>query len=141
MIKEDDMRKLYIIVLCLLGMFFMISCSKKADNSGQGKEMEFTVVDDINIPDELKEIIDEKKNDAFQMTFTSGDNMYLVVGYGEQSTGGYSIKVENLCMKEDGIHLKTNLLGPDKEEKVSSKPSFPYVVVKIQTIDAEVTYE
>lgn len=135
------MKKLYFMILLILVMLAAVNCSKKADNSGKGKELAFTVVDDINVPEELKEIIDGKKENAFQMTFTSGDSMYLVVGYGEQATGGYSIKVGSLYMAEDGIHIQTDLLGPDKEEKISNKVSYPYIVVKTPTIDAEVTYE
>lgn len=136
-----SIKKLYFVSMLIFIMIFSFSCSKKEDNSSKGEDIDFTVVDEINIPDELKEIIDEKKSDSFQMTFTSGDNMYLVVGYGEQATGGYSIKVDNLYMADDGIHIETNLLGVDKEEKVSKKPSYPYVVVKIQTMDKEVIYE
>lgn len=135
------MKRLYALCLCILIITAIVGCSKKETDSDKMKDIEFTVVDDINIPDELKSIIDGKKTDAFQMTFTAGESMYLAIGYGEQKTGGFSIKVDGLYMAKDGIHIITNLLGPDKEEKVSKKASYPYIVVKIKTIEAEVIYE
>lgn len=135
------MKRLYVLCLCILIMTTMAGCSKKETDSNKMKDIDFTVVADINLPDELKDIINEKKTDSFQMTFTAGDSMYLAIGYGEQKTGGFSIKVDSLYMAKDGIHIVTNLLGPDKEEKVSKKASYPYIVVKIKTIEAEVIYE
>jgi hypothetical protein len=65
----------------------------------------------------------------------------MAVGYGEQKTGGYSILVKKMTETKDKIFLNTELRGPSKEETVLEKPSFPYVVIKIENISKEVVFE
>ena len=35
-------------------------------------------------PQELAQIIEEKKNDSFRLTYTSGNDLYIAAGYGKQ---------------------------------------------------------
>ena len=63
------------------------------------KDLEFTVVADADLPGELKEIIDEKKELPFKLHYSNKDHLYIVVGYGKQNSGGYSIAVEELFLR------------------------------------------
>ena len=65
------------------------------------------------------------------MTYQSGEDLYLVKGYGQQTTGGYSIQVEELGVTPKAVFFKTKLLGP-READPGSEPSYPYIVVKIK---------
>ena len=66
------------------------------------------------------------------MTYQRGGEMYLVKGYGQQLSGGYSIQVKELSCSSNGVFFKTRLLGPEDLEKASGVPSCPYIVVKMQ---------
>ena len=92
-------------------------------------------------PEEFLKNLEEKKINPFQMTYQDGTYLYMAVGYGEQKTGGYSILVKKLTETKDKIFLNTELRGPSKEETVLEKPSFPYVVIKIENISKEVVFE
>ena len=89
----------------------------------------------------IKKNLEEKKINPFQMTYQDGTYLYMAVGYGEQKTGGYSILVKKMTETKDKIFLNTELRGPSKEETVLEKPSFPYVVIKIENISKEVVFE
>lgn len=93
--------------------------------------LEYTVVKQEEIPKEVTALIEEKQRNEFQMTYHSGEFLYLIKGYGQQMTGGYSIQVEELSRSENSIFFKTKLLGPS-EEIIGSEPSYPYIVVKMQ---------
>ena len=99
------------------------------------KDLEFTVVAQKDMPEKLQEVIDEKQENAFQISFTLGDALYIAVGYGEQQTGGYSICVNELYETENAIVIDTTLIGPDSEEKVAESASYPYIVVKTEVIE------
>ena len=45
--------------------------------------------------------MEQKKKKVFQMTYQVGDIRYLMKGYGEQLTGGYSIQVEEVSESEN----------------------------------------
>ena len=68
------------------------------------RDLEFTVVGDGEVPEELKNIIGEKQAAPFKLTYSDGQGLYIVQGYGEQETGGYSIAVRQLYDKVMGMH-------------------------------------
>ncbi len=133
----------------ILLMFFMIitiaaafvGCKSEKTEIKKLKDLEFTVVEDADLPGELKEIIDEKKEEPFRLTYANKDNLYIVVGYGKQNSGGYSIAVEELYLTDNAIYIDTNLIGPSKEDNVSQGVTYPYVVVKLEYMDERVVFE
>lgn len=124
------MRKYYILLFCLFLAVFPVGCGK-GGGKGEKKELDFTVVEETEIPEELKSIIDEKKEAEFKLTYTSDGSLYLVVGIGRQETGGYSISVKDLYLQEGSICLETESMGPSQGETVSKTPSYPYIVLKL----------
>ena len=60
------------------------------------KDLEFAVVGEPEIPQELKQIIAQKQTAPFKLTYSDEQNLYIAVGYGVQPTGGYSISVNEL---------------------------------------------
>ena len=67
------------------------------------------------------------------MTYQSEDYLYIMVGYGLQNSGGYSIAVEGLTLAGEGICCETRLLGPDGGEELTTAVSYPYIVIKRST--------
>lgn len=131
-----------IIPLILLAAVLFAGCGiSKEESSDKISDVDFTVVEDIDIPDEVKEVIEERKANPFQVAFVTGDAAYIIVGYGEQPTGGYSITVDELYLAEDGIHVNTTLVGPEKDATVDSNPSYPYIVLKTEATEEEITFE
>lgn len=132
-----------VITIIVMVSVFLTGCGVKkiGKEDAEVQKMEYTVVEELSIPEELKELIEEKKIKEFQVSFASGKELYLAVGYGEQETGGYSIVVERLEETPEAVYFETNLLGPDKDEKVSQRVSYPYIVVKTEYRDKDIFYE
>lgn len=138
------MRKLRGLLLLLMTMITamgLIGCDTKEDEIKRLKDLEFTVVEDNDIPGELKEIIDEKKEEPFKLSYSNKDYLYIVVGYGKQNSGGYSITVEDLYLTNNAIYIDTNLIGPSKEDMVSQGVTYPYIVVKLEYRDERIVFE
>ena len=89
--------------VCLLG-----GCSDKGAEE-KVKDLEFTVVGQNEIPKELMDMIEQKKTEEFRLTYTSGEDLYIAVGYGEQQTGGFSISVPEFYLTENSMVIKTEL--------------------------------
>lgn len=103
--------------------------------------LEFTVVDEERLPKELLEMVEEKKEEPFKLTYGDGGYLYLCVGYGKQPTGGYSISVDALYATDSAIYLDTNLTGPEDVTKKGENPSFPYIVIKTPFVDKTVVFD
>lgn len=128
--------------LCLIVtmVFLLTGCGAKAGEE-KVRDLEFTVMDEKSIPQELAKLIEEKKLNAFRLTYTDDDSLYLVTGFGEQETGGYSISVNDCYLTETSLVFDTSLLGPSKEETVQQKPSYPYIVVKTEKREEPVVFQ
>lgn len=122
-------------------LLFLTGCSVERTDKKKIKDLEFTVVEESQIPEELLPLIEEKKQEDFKLIFDTEDSRYMVRGYGVQSTNGYSISVEELYMTSNAIYLNTNLIGPAKGEAVSQVESWPYIVIKIEYLDKSVVFE
>ena len=105
------------------------------------RDIEFTVVNDEDIPETLKNAIEEKKKNAFKLSYADNNDLYLVAGYGEQPTGGYSIVVDELYATDNTIVFATTLKGPQEEQSIQNFMTYPYIVVKMEYLDYEVIYK
>ena len=131
-----------VLLLIIVWISALLSGCKSMDTDVKKiKDLEFTVVEDADIPGELKEFIDEKKEVPFKMTYTNKDSLYIVQGYGEQRTGGYSITVEALYLTKNAIYIDTNLMGPSKDAQVTQSLTYPYIVIKLERRDENVVFE
>lgn len=137
---EYQKRFLSVCLICLMCMG-VYACGHKQDTMAKIKDLECTVLAEENIPEELLEKIEDKKEDAFKMTFEDQGFLYICVGYGTQNTGGYSIAVNELYETANAVYIDTNLIGPNPEEKSNPVESYPYVVVKTEFIEKPVVFD
>ena len=132
-------KKSAIVLLCLL-FCALTACSYQKETIGKVSELDFTVLREEEIPQELAKIIEEKKEKPFHVTYED-DALYIAVGYGKQQSGGYSIEARELYLGENTINFHTRLIGPQKDEKVEESASYPYIVVKTEYRDERVVFE
>ena len=90
-------------------------------------------------PEELSRIMEEKKEKEFQLSYETGEDLYLAKGYGRQMSGGYSIQVEELGESGNGLFFVTRLLGPE-DLKEAGVPSYPCIVIKTSRQKKPVTF-
>ena len=124
--------------LAIWGMFG--GCEVTDIKEGDKKPVEYTVVLEKELPEEILNLIEQKKEHDFQMTYQDGADLYLIRGYGKQDKGGYSIQVEEVYMGASAIVVKTNLIGPPRGEEAVLEPSYPYIVLKIPYQDIPVQF-
>lgn len=127
-----------ILIACML---LLSGCTLLSEEKMKLRDLDFTVLSEEKIPEQLLSIIQEKKAKPFQITYTDNANLYICIGYGEQETGGYSIAVNELYLTDSNILVNTSLLGPDPSEKSNNVPSYPFIVIKTEFLEQTVTFE
>ena len=80
-------------------------------------------------------MIEEKKTADFKLTYEREDDLYIVRGYGEQATGGYSICVRGCYLTTNAVVFDTELIGPRKGEVTNASPGCPYIVIQVKNQD------
>ena len=129
------------LIFILWGMMLCLSaCSVEKLKTEKLRDIEFTVVDKDEIPEEFLEEIEEKQKKIFKMTFEDQGCLYVAEGYGRQDTSGYSIEVDSVYETENAIYVRTNLIGPT-DEKIVEKFTYPYIVIKMESIDKNVVFQ
>ena len=128
---KNLMRAVVIAMLVLA----LTGCEAQESMGDKLKDLDFTVVGENEQPDALKSIISEKSKNAFQISYTIGEELYIAVGYGEQPSGGYSITVNDFYETADKIIVDTTLIGPNATQNVTDNPTMPYVVIKTENIE------
>ena len=129
------------LLVAVLAVMLIAGCEKETKSTERGKDWDYTVVAVRDCPEDFLKELEEKKVNAFQMTYMDGEYLYIALGYGEQATGGFSIAVRGLYESGDKLSFETELMGPGKDEVVKEKPSYPYVIVKTEKTDREVLFD
>lgn len=139
------MRRMYrkfvgvLVSLCLC--LTIGGCSMFDTSDKKVSDMDFTVADAEELPEEIRAMIEERKNGAFQMAYHDGSYSYIIVGYGQQETSGYSIQVNDVYQGENGIWVDTDLIGPEKSETTETVASYPFIVIKIESVDQTIRFK
>lgn len=134
---------LTILTLSLSAILVVLftACSSQTISTEKLRDIDFTVVDEDDIPEPLEEMIDEREDKPFKLTYADNGVLYIAVGYGEQPTTGYSIQVKELYESENAIYIHTNLIGPAKDEKIIEKETKALIVIKTEFIDKNVVFQ
>lgn len=133
-------KTIAMLLLIIITVFGLLGCKRDDSEIKKLRDLEFTVVEDADLPGELKEIIDKKKDKLFRLHYSNKDFLYIVVGYGKQNSGGYSIAVEELFLTDNAIYIDTNLIGPSQDDLVTQGVTYPYIVVKLEYMDKKIVF-
>lgn len=126
----------FFFLAIMTGMVF--GCGKKEKEFPRINDLEYTVLEESEVPAELLEKIKEKKAEPFDITYQSDGYIYIARGYGTQRTSGYSVRVLELYESSEGIVFSSELVGPKKDELVLQVETWPYIVIKLPDIGLEV---
>ena len=132
---------LILALLIILGLQIQ-GCKFKIVSSEQPiKEVEFVIVSEECLPKEIKTLIESRKEEEMQLTYADENHRYIIVGYGKQKTGGYSIYIKDLYVTENALYVDTCLLGPQKGSKIKEAPSYPVIVIQISEMGIPVVFK
>lgn len=131
-------RALFLLLVFLAA--FLTGCGEQVDKPEKIKDVEYTVQEEGQLPEELLTKMKEKQKEPFQMTYETEGYMYIAKGFGTQATSGYSVRVLELYEAAEGIVFTAELLGPAKDEPVLQVETYPYIVIKIPDLGLDILF-
>ncbi|MBO4982271.1 MAG: protease complex subunit PrcB family protein [Lachnospiraceae bacterium] len=138
-------KRFFLLVIAILTAGVLTGCTMLSDEKIKLRDLDFTVLSEEMIPEELQAILEEKKaadsSEPFKLTYSDNEHLYICIGYGEQAAGGYSIAVNELYLTDSAIYVNTSLLGPESSEKTNQSPSYPLIVIKTEKLQEPVIFE
>ena len=132
-----------ILVILIIAGLQMQGCKFKIiPQEQERREVEFVIVSEECIPAAVKTIIETRKEEEMKLTYVDGKERYIIVGYGRQTTGGYSIYIKDIYATENALYVDTCLLGPQKKtSKEKAVPSYPVIVLQITEMGLPVVFK
>ena len=127
--------------LVLLTVLVLSGCGVETQDPEKLEDLEFTVLAPEKVPEELRNVLEEKKTAPFKVTYEDEGYLYICIGYGEQESSGYSIAVKDLYLTSNAIYVDTELQGPGKGEETADMVTCPYLVLKLEYLDQPVVFE
>ncbi len=126
------------VIVLAAWLLLLAGCSHAEDE--RVRELDGVIVSEEALPGELREIIEGKKTQAFQLTYSDGDYLYICIGYGKQETGGYSIALNDLYLTETEVRVDTTLLGPELADQKKKTATYPYLVIRTELVEQPVVF-
>lgn len=82
---------------------------------------------------ELSEWVRENSNTEgiYHKKYNNKD--YIIIAAGECNSGGYSIKVNELFLKEDNLYIDAKIQSPPENANVTMSITYPYVLVELNS--------
>lgn len=127
-------------LISILAIGTLAGCSVRDTSGKRVSEIEYTIVENENLPKELLKALDTRKKDEMRLTYTTQDYLYIIVGYGTQQTSGYSIRLNDIYIGKNAIFVDSNLIGPAKGEVVNQVETYPYMVIKVEKMEMPVIF-
>ncbi len=142
--NHQSIKRASIVILALLILLTsqLQGCRFKIVSQEEKREdVPFVIVSEECIPKELADLIEQKKENDIKLTYADEQDRYIIIGYGRQKTGGYSIYIKDVSKTKNAIYVDTCLLGPKKTENIKEVPSYPVIVLKISEMGLPVVFE
>ena len=136
----NKLKMRYLTAVCLFCVF-LAGCSVKKYDETKQNDVDFTVLSEEEIPEQVSEIIETSKTENFRKTYSDKDYLYIIIGYGAQPTSSYSIEIQELYESSDALYITSMLKCPSRTEKVLEIETYPYIVVKVQHTDKAVVFQ
>lgn len=133
-------RLLYAGAVMLFCVTAAAGCTIEETDTSKISDVDYTVVSDEEIPQELMTQIEDGCSGELKLTYSDGEYLYIVRGYGEQPAGS-SIQVLDLYQTTNALCIDTQLLGSGENKENQTTSAYPYIVVKLPSSEQNVVFE
>lgn len=140
-VKEKKWRRRLPAAILIFVLLEALTGCKIVAPKEERQEVGFVIVTEEYIPERLQEVIEQKKEKVMKLTYADQGSSYIVVGYGKQKSGGYSIVVKDVYTAKNTLYVDTGLIGPKQKQETEEAESYPYLVIKMVQLELPVVFQ
>lgn len=134
-------RRIVVIGLWVVILAGLLVCIRfEAVDKKRIRDTPYEVVPTENIPREIMGELQGFGKGVCRCSYICSDYLYIVVYYGEQTTDGYTVEINDLYESSNAIFVETTLKGPISYKDVKEIETYPYVVLKLKLSDKKVVF-
>ena len=125
-------------MVCLL--FLLTGCSVDLETEGERKTVEYELMDIRDVPEEMRDEIEERKEEPFKIAYRDMEYLYIADGYGKKEDSGYCVEIRTCEQTEKAIYIEAILHGPGGEGAVC-ETEYPFYVIRTGYTEKYVIFE
>jgi hypothetical protein len=104
------------------------------ETSDAPEDVRYSIVDEDDIPDYIRRVIEETKSETTSMVFDGEPGtQYVYIALGERRTGGYHISLEGVEQSGERILVSCSEIKPADSEMVTQVLTYPWIVLKVHS--------
>ncbi len=139
--KRTLIKKALGMVLIIAACFGIFTGCSLYEVKEDGDDLTYDICDDTMLPEELLDVINSKKEDAFNLTYSNNTYTYIVICSGKQNRDDVGIVIENMYMDENAIYVEWVLRQTaTPSDAAEDTVSFPYIVLRIARTSLPVVF-
>lgn len=133
--------------LCLVLVFQCVGCR---EDIAERIDVEYEICDYTMLPEELWEIIEEKKDEKICLSYNNNEYTYIVVGFGLRQYDNYVVELKDIFRTDQACYISCSLYTSDflnasnaYEEKtaVYTEPSInPILILRCKKLNMPIVY-
>lgn len=134
------MKKIFLYILLPVVCTSLSACSVEKVEERKEQDLAYTMVEQEEVPEKLKEQIKKRQKEVFGLTFLDKGVLYAARGFGKKESDGYHTEIAACYESGNTIYVEAELHGPKKGEKIQKKSTYPYVVIKMEYSEKQVVF-
>lgn len=130
------------VLTVVVGLSLFAGCSfYKVKEDGEA--LTYDICDDTMLPEELLSVINSKKEEPFNLTYSNNTYTYIVICSGRQNRDDVGVVVDKMYMDENAIYIESVLRQTATPSDAASKDtvSYPYIVLRIARTTTPVVFK
>lgn len=130
------------VLTVVVGLSLFAECSfYKVKEDGEA--LTYDICDDTMLPEELLSVINSKKEEPFNLTYSNNTYTYIVICSGRQNRDDVGVVVDKMYMDENAIYIESVLRQTATPSDAVSKDtvSYPYIVLRIARTTTPVVFK
>lgn len=118
--------KTYLLVMVALSLLFFSGCTDLPADPDNDVIPDDQDLREDDLPEEIKAWQEDSLTLFLGQARVQNGKLYLLVTYGEKTTGGYSVEITDIVVKDDRLEVKVNFYDPGEDEMVTQALTYPY---------------
>lgn len=130
---RDHLPRVTLAALVCGVLLVVAGCGQPEGDQGQARQIEWQPRRVEVVPDEVRQWVEEQKAELGIFPETFGDETFILVSWGERTTGGYAVEVTDVALVGPRrLRLHVRLHEPGSGDAVTQAITYPYALISVR---------
>lgn len=121
-------------------LIILAGCSVVLKTEEGRSSIKYEMMDVRDIPEDMRKEIQNRKEEAFKITYRDMEYLYIAEGYGKKEDSEYCVEIAECAETEEAVYIEATLHGPGGKGIVC-ETEYPFYVIRTEYTEKHVIFE